>query len=133
MTQDEFDLEQFAKMLDDALNSNSPAVKKALSNFLLIAALCNAQQSEDQVRSLGPFEKLIRDCEELDRRVRTLERERKNFSTGIYGPGSGAASGINPNYHLPQNKISDYDFSKMISSLKNITAADNFNPKNKSS
>jgi hypothetical protein len=41
---EDFDVREFAKMFDAALASDNLAVKKALRNFMMIAAIVHAQK-----------------------------------------------------------------------------------------
>jgi hypothetical protein len=70
----EFNLEEFAKMFDAALASDNPAVKKALRNFMMVAAIVYAQ--EDDKRQMGPLETLVKKVDHLERIVRDLQNTR---------------------------------------------------------
>ena len=95
---EDFDLEEFAKMFDAALASDNPAVKKALRNFMMVAAIVHAQDNNDSERITGPLETLIKRVETLDRTVRELQNTRTyrdqyrdykdyyNNPTWVYGP-----------------------------------------------
>lgn len=84
------DLEQFAKILDSAINSDVPAVRKAMSNFLLITSLCMTDDDNGEDVPDGPFAGLLKNLRDLDRRVRALERGM--FSQAKAGPSGGMGS-----------------------------------------
>jgi endonuclease III len=69
-----FNLEEFAKMFDAALASDNPAVKKALRNFMMVAAIVHAQ--EDDERQMGPLETLVKKVSDLERIVSDLQNTR---------------------------------------------------------
>lgn len=64
----EIDLEQFIQVLDNALASDDPKIKKALKKFLFIAALAMEGDPEP-----GPFSAMLDEMDDLRRRVRDLE------------------------------------------------------------
>lgn len=74
---DKFDIDIFSKMFDAALASNNPAVKKALRNFMLVAAVVHAQEQEKNPE-LGLFGKLLYDISRLKHTVADLRNS--NFS-----------------------------------------------------
>lgn len=65
----EIDLEQFIQVLDHALATDDPKVKKALKKFLFIAALALEGDPEP-----GPFTQMFEEMDDLRRRVRQLEQ-----------------------------------------------------------
>jgi hypothetical protein len=84
---DDFDITAFAKMFDAAIASDNPAVKKALRNFMMIAALA---ESEKDIT--GPFESLFNRMDALEREIQSVK------SPPSYGsPYSGGFSGY-PTY-----------------------------------
>jgi hypothetical protein len=104
----DFDLEQLATLLDSAINSDVPSVKKALSNFLMIAALCNTDdESKDGMR---PFTTLIRDIARLNNRVNELEA--KVRSSEPYGARSYATSP-----YVNHNPVYDYSTIERLQQL----------------
>ena len=62
---DDFDITEFAQMFDAALASDNPAVKKALRNFMMVAAIVHAQDKND----IGPLETLVKKVGDLERMV----------------------------------------------------------------
>jgi hypothetical protein len=78
----EFDLEEFVKMFDAALASNNPSVKKALRNFMMIAAVVHAEDGDEQIA--GPLETLIKKVEVLENMIRELQHNRTVTSTKDY-------------------------------------------------
>jgi endonuclease III len=72
---EQFDIKEFAQMFDAALASDNPAVKKALRNFMMVAAIVHAQ--EDDKRQMGPLETLVKKVSDLERIVYALQNDRK--------------------------------------------------------
>ena len=64
---EQFDLKEFAQMFDAALASDNPAVKKALRNFMMVAAIVHAEEGDE--RSMGPLETLVKKVGDLERMV----------------------------------------------------------------
>ena len=78
----EFDIEEFAKMFDAALASDNPSVQKALRNFMMVTALVHAQEeANNDERQMGPFESLFSQLEDLQHRISRLEAERYSNRT----------------------------------------------------
>jgi hypothetical protein len=73
---DNFDITEFAKMFDAALASDNPAVKKALRNFMMVAAIVHAQELNEDKRLAGPFESLLKKVQDLESIVRELQNNR---------------------------------------------------------
>jgi hypothetical protein len=73
---DNFDITEFAKMFDAALASDNPAVKKALRNFMMVAAIVHAQELNEDKRLAGPFESLLKKVQDLESMVRELQNNR---------------------------------------------------------
>jgi hypothetical protein len=73
---DQFDITEFAKMFDAALASDNPAVKKALRNFMMVAAIVHAQELNEDERLMGPFEALLKKVQSLESMVRELQNNR---------------------------------------------------------
>jgi hypothetical protein len=69
-----FDITEFAKMFDAALASDNPAVKKALRNFMMVAAIVHAQELNEDERLAGPFEALLKKVQDLESMVREIQR-----------------------------------------------------------
>ena len=66
----EIDFDQFMKVLDAALGSNDPNVKKALRKFLFVAALAMGDDPEP-----GPFSDMLGSIDRLNKRIDDLERK----------------------------------------------------------
>jgi hypothetical protein len=71
-----FDLNEFAQMFDAALASDNPSVKKALRNFMMVAAIVHAQELNETERNMGPFETLLKEVGDLKRMVYELQNTR---------------------------------------------------------
>lgn len=69
---EEIDFEQLVALLDRALTSKDPKVRKALKKFLFIAALAT---EEDDDAEIGPFKNLFDTIEDLKQRLATLENQ----------------------------------------------------------
>jgi hypothetical protein len=69
----DFDINEFAKMFDAALASDNPAVKKALRNFMMVSAIVHAQELDETERTMGPLETLVKKVADLERIVRDLQ------------------------------------------------------------
>jgi len=65
---DNFDIKAFAKMLDAAIASDNPAVKKALKNFMMIAAIAETEKDIS-----GPLETLLDRMDALEQELRTMK------------------------------------------------------------
>lgn len=116
------DLEQFAKILDSAINSDVPAVRKAMSNFLLITSLCMTDDNNGEDVPDGPFEGLLKNLRDLDRRVRALER---GMFSQVPSSGMGSAQ-INHNTHYPTytgNSLINHSDQDAIDGLKTSSGA----------
>ena len=62
-------------MFDAALASDNPSVKKALRNFMMIAAIVHAEDDGDE-RVMGPLETLVKKVADLELIVYKLQNER---------------------------------------------------------
>jgi hypothetical protein len=98
----DFDLTEFAKMFDAALASNNPSVKKALQNFMMIAAIVHAQDQNQTNRITGPFETLIKQVGQLQRMVSDMQATQKYY-TNQYSPT------YNYNYNTSTTSALDYN------------------------
>ena len=104
---DNFDITEFAKMFDAALASDNPAVKKALRNFMMVAAIVHAQELNEDKRLAGPFESLLKKVQDLESMMRELQNTRaykdnyrdyyKDYvgtnPTWVYSPNTSITSG----------------------------------------
>lgn len=68
----EFDIEEFARMFDAALASDKPAVKKALRNFMMVAAIVHAEEDGDE-RIMGPLETLVKKVSDVERQLHDMK------------------------------------------------------------
>ena len=88
---EDFDLREFAKMFDAALASDNPSVKKALRNFMMVAAIVHAQDLNEDERLAGPFETLLKEVSDLKlmvyelRNTRTYKDQDKDYYTKPWG------------------------------------------------
>jgi hypothetical protein len=70
----DFDLETFIDLFDTALSSDSPAIKRALKNLLMIATLVDSDLTPEQ-RVKGPLRRLVEDLQDTNRRINKLQEE----------------------------------------------------------
>jgi len=80
---EEIDFGQFIELLDKALVSKDPNIQKALKKFLFIASLASDDAPAD-----GPFSKLVKNIEDLQRRLAFLEAINAAQSNPGYFPNS---------------------------------------------
>ena len=100
--QADFDLEKFVDLFDTAMSSDNPTVQRALRNLLMIAAMVDAENTDNAVRQ-GPLRRLVEDIKHLNNRLNNVENlQRQPYTTptpytpgGI--PGSVPAVGTWPN------------------------------------
>jgi hypothetical protein len=83
--QSDFDLETFVDLFDTALNSDNPAVQRALRNLLLIATMAQSELSPEE-RMKGPLRQVIDDIHNLNRRLERLENQKTYAPTPVYQP-----------------------------------------------
>jgi len=91
---EQFDITEFARMFDAALASDNPAVKKALRNFMLVAAIVHAEEQTGEGRPMGPLETLVKKVADLEHMMYKLQNERTykdqyrdyNNPTWVYQP-----------------------------------------------
>lgn len=81
---EEFDVKEFARMFDAALASDNPAVKKALRNFMMVAAIVHAQEMDTAEQSLGPLETLLKKVSDLERLYWDLKNTNTISTNGNY-------------------------------------------------
>jgi hypothetical protein len=62
-------------MFDAALASDNPSVKKALRNFMMIAAIVHAEEDGEE-RLIGPLETLVKKVADLEHMVYELQNNR---------------------------------------------------------
>ena len=75
-------------MFDAALASDNPAVKKALRNFMMVAAIVHAEEQTGEGRPMGPLETLVKKVADLERIVCDLQRNKeydRDYYKGLYG------------------------------------------------
>jgi hypothetical protein len=110
----EQDLYEFAKMFDAAIASDNPAVKKALRNFMLIAAISEAENTSET----GPFQGMFDRLSNLETQVAGL----RNTQPGYYGNNPTWVSGTGIGYPSPYTVTSSSSSTSGGSS--NTTAID---------
>lgn len=123
-------IHELARLLDIALESENPSVKKALRNFMLIVSLVDSESAESTVT--GPFSKTLLQIETLLRRVDSLERAAYkttaipyptttwNGIQGVVHTGNISSTNVQP-YSMSSYSVSDLEV-EMNSILKNINA-----------
>ena len=74
----EIDLDQFIQVLDHALATDDPKIKKALKKFLFIAALAMEGDPEP-----GPFSAMLDEMDDLRRRIAALESKDNTTYTDL--------------------------------------------------
>jgi hypothetical protein len=75
-------------MFDAALASDNPAVKKALRNFMMVAAIVHTQELNEDERLAGPFETLLKKVQDLESMVYRLTKTSdidRNYQKNYYG------------------------------------------------
>ena len=114
--QKDFDLEQIVEIFDTALESDDQRIKDALRALLTITVLCTAERPHEKI--MGPFERMLDDIRNLNRRLSRLEDEVNTMKfnnrpkaepytpPGVVGPWVGSPStnpwtGTNPNGPKP--------------------------------
>lgn len=75
---EQFDIKEFAQMFDAALASDNPSVKKALRNFMMVAAIVHAEEQNGEERLMGPLETLVKKVADLEAIVYKMQAERTN-------------------------------------------------------
>lgn len=120
----EFDLLEFAQMFDAALASDNPSVKKALRNFMMVAAIVHAQESNDGIGKLaGPLETLINRVNDLEKLVQNLNKNTKyyddyykktytNYPTWVYSPNTSTSTST------ASSTVSPTDITSILKDLK---------------
>ena len=91
MNTDNETLQDLARALDQAISSNSPAVRKQFEQLMVLLALT---QSTGDNRLPGPFEQMIqnvealaRRCEQLDQRLLQVEMNKNTYQNPFQQPG----------------------------------------------
>jgi hypothetical protein len=97
----DFDINEFAKMFDAALASDNPAVKKALRNFMMIAAIVHAAEDNSEERLMGPLETLVRKVYDLENLIRKLDKNNNTSSDDYYKKLYGNQTWVNDNTYNP--------------------------------
>ena len=128
---EQFDLEEFAKMFDAALESDNPTVKKALRNFMMVAAIVHAEDEDGDESVAGPLETLIKKVSYLENVIRELQNNqlyKNNYykdyyrtePTWIYSPNTSTTSGTT-SWSYPSSADVDLDnetIKKLMKDLK---------------
>lgn len=69
------EVQELARLIDLAINSDDPNVKRAFSRLMTIVALIE----EDNHVKRGPFEELLNYTDQLSTRVRELEIKQQKY------------------------------------------------------
>jgi hypothetical protein len=134
---DNADIQELARLIDTALASDNPSVKKALRNFMLIVSIVDSENTESTIK--GPFSELIQQIELLTRRIELLERNTYNSAykgtsvnpytipTWVSANGTYITNNVNPvttnSYSSASNTVSLADLDlEMTNILKNVNA-----------
>jgi hypothetical protein len=126
---EQFNIEEFAQMFDAALASDNPSVKKALRNFMMVAAIVHAQELNEDERLEGPFESLLKKVQNLESMMRELQNNRaykdnyrdhyKDYvgtnSTRVYSPNISTTSGTTS---WPNTAYSTTELTDLLKDLK---------------
>ena len=126
---EDFDVREFAQMFDAALASDNSSVKKALRNFMMIAAIVHAEQGEE--RLMGPLETLVKKVYDLENIVRDMQRNKeydRDYYKGLYGnqtwvynpntgPTSSSITGSSKSY-ADKFEYSAEDLNELMKDLK---------------
>lgn len=77
------EVRELARLIDLAINSDDPNVRRAFSRLMTIVALI---EEEDRYIEPGPFEDLLNYIDQLSKRVRELEikQEQKELAFSKY-------------------------------------------------
>ena len=77
------DVRELARLIDLAINSDDPNVRRAFSRLMTIVALI---EEKDSYIEPGPFEELLNYIDQLSKRVRELEikQEQKELAFSKY-------------------------------------------------
>ena len=102
--QADFDLEAFVDLFDTAMNSDNPAVQRALKNLILVSAIVNAQENPEGLRK-GPLRRMVDDVNNIVKRLNNLESQGAYRSTyaptttpGTASPAPGSGTWTTPGY-----------------------------------
>jgi hypothetical protein len=122
---EDFDIREFAQMFDAALASDNPAVKKALRNFMMVAAIVHAEEQNGEERLMGPLETLVKKVGDLERMVYELQNNRTykdqyrdykdyyyNNPTWVYSPNTSTTSGTISGTSFDKVWADEYDTIK---------------------
>jgi hypothetical protein len=127
---DDFDITAFAKMFDAALASDNPAVRKALRNFMMIAAIT---ESENNSSVVGPFGSLLSRMDDMEQELQAIKYVQTSTypSTTIYPGGlippsypgtytsfNGGGSRSASTTDSTSNNLSELSIDEMLCDLK---------------
>jgi len=126
---DNNDIQDLARLIDTALASDNPSVKKALRNFMLIVSIVDSENSESTIK--GPFSELFSRIESLTRRVESLEKNDYNkayrgtttvnpYTTWVDTSKTYITNGINPTTSSYSSTLSSYSSAINSVSLKDL-------------
>lgn len=115
---DQFDVKEFARMFDAALASDNPSVKKALKNFMMVAAIVFSQDEDESIK--GPFTEIF---DRLERIERELVSVRKNTYTTTSEDYYKKLYGNNPTWvYNPNTSISTVSTTSAVPPNTSYTA-----------
>jgi negative regulator of replication initiation len=134
---DNADIQELARLIDTALASDNPSVKKALRNFMLIVSIVDSENTESTIK--GPFSELFQTINGLTRRIEILERNNNSnvyrgtstnpytIPTWVSTNGNYITNNVNPvttsSYSSASNTVSLADLDlEMTTILKNVNA-----------
>jgi hypothetical protein len=117
---DDFDINAFAKMFDAAIASDNPAVRKALRNFMMIAAITESEYSDSIT---GPFQSLFSRLDELERQIRDMKYVPSNpYYTPPYpqriGVGTASQDAYTSSVSQTYPSMSELEITTMMKELK---------------
>ena len=90
--EDNLDLTNLLEMLDVAMSSDNPTVKKCFQNLMLVVALVHA---ENKTEHTGPLKELLTRISMLEREINILKADKYSHINGI-NPRSINGIGIAP-------------------------------------
>ena len=125
---DEFDIKEFAQMFDAALASDNPTVKKALRNFMMVAAIVHAQELNEDERLAGPLETLLKKVSDLESLVHNLNQTRTykdhyrdyigTNQTWVYSPNTSITTTSGTTSWKDSSGYSAVEVSELLKDLK---------------
>lgn len=121
---EQFDIKEFAQMFDAALASDNPTVKKALRNFMMVAAIVHAQELNEDERLMGPLEALLKKVSELESLVHNLNQTRtykdnyRDYYKDYVGTNPTWVYSPNTSTTTSTTKVNTIEVSELLKDLK---------------